>query len=104
MLKMKVYFTVVFFTSWAVICFTSVISQHDDHLSTKAITAFDDAEPISGQSKNAAENLSKCLCVPYYRCDPGHWDQTGYEHCPRFMYVCCNGSEAVEYATDHDST
>lgn len=59
--------------------------------------------PISDQSQpSSSQILSKCLCVPYYRCDPGHWEKTEDDHCKRFMYICCYGPEAVEFAENEE--
>lgn len=91
--------------------------QHSDQSNSKPISTFngtdgavdnsyyyynstvhDSSTPTPSQSEISSQVLLNCLCVPYYRCDPGHWEKTEHDHCTRFMYVCCYGSEAVEYA------
>lgn len=82
--------------SFFLIYFASAIPQHSgDQLRDLNL-------PVSSQGEISSHILSKCLCVPYYRCDPGHWEKTEHDHCTRFMYVCCYGSEAVEYAMNQD--
>lgn len=111
---MQINFKAVLFFSLAVIFSSDAVPQHGDQLNTKQIAAdtsantyyqsiFDDSDAaISGQSQIPSQILTKCLCVPYYRCDPGHWEKTEHDHCTRFTYVCCYGSEAVEYAMNHE--
>lgn len=83
----------------------TIISSFDDTLSDTTdsqLTIYDSSSPVSRQNQMPSQILSKCLCVPYYRCDPGHWEKTELDQCTRFMYVCCYGSEAVEYAMDQE--
>lgn len=94
--------------SLAMICLIDAIPQLRSQITTKEIVniavdkpTFHDSDAIiSGQNQIPSEILTECLCVPYYRCDPGHWEKTEVNHCTRFMYVCCYGPEAIEYAMD----
>lgn len=103
--------------SLSVICFVNASPhQHSDQSDTKhiyKINNFDDTgatnsafrnsnSPVYSQTGASSQILSKCLCVPYYRCDPGHWEKTEHDQCTRFMYVCCYGSEAVEFAMNQE--
>lgn len=104
---MKIKIKIVVLFSWIVIQFRGAISQPADHLRANLIDTFNGTATnhqtmLSDRSKNASQILTKCLCVPYYRCDPGHWEQSEHDRCTRFMYVCCYGSEAVEYAINHE--
>lgn len=62
---------------------------------------FGDIE-VTQNDLNAVTNRKECICVPYYRCDPGHWEKTENDHCSRFMYICCYGDEAFEYMSTNN--
>lgn len=96
-IKMNANLNTVVLFSLLVISATNAIPQHGGQS-----IYHDSGAAVSGQSQMPSQILTKCLCVPYYRCDPGHWENTEHDHCTRFMYVCCYGSEAVEYAMNHE--
>lgn len=91
---MKVIFMAVY--SLTFIFFIDANPQYRDQLNMKEIAAFASDVLLIGQNRTS-HIQTECLCVPYYRCDPGHWETTEHDHCTRFMYICCYGSEAVEY-------
>lgn len=71
--------------------FANLVPQHKVQLIEKSID-----DNLTSLEMGLVQ--SKCVCVPYYRCDPGHWEKDEDDHCStRFMYVCCYGTEAVEY-------
>lgn len=103
--------------SLAVFCLANAMSQNSDESMKKSLSSFDNAvhdtidsnstfldpsSPDSSQNQIPSQILLTCLCVPYYRCDPGHWEKTEDDHCTRFMHVCCYGSEAIDYAIDQE--
>lgn len=95
----------VLLLSLVVFYLVNAIPQNSDESNKKSLSLFDKAIDdtilaTSSENQMPSQILSTCLCVPYYRCDPGHWEKTEHDHCTRFMYVCCYGSEAVEYANE----
>lgn len=81
----------------------SVIDYEDSNTDEPSSDALKMIELSQNQtSQNGLSNERKCLCVPYYRCDPGHWETTGIDSCMRFMYICCYGTEALDYLANEE--
>lgn len=106
---MKAYFLAL--VGLTVISFVSAILQRTNGLiikseldyggSSTSEPTFHETDTIEPGQNRVSQNNSltdpKCVCVPYYRCDPGHWEKTELDPCTRFMYICCYGAEALIY-------
>lgn len=92
-MNISIYITLV---GLVAVGFVNCVDHHKIQVINEQGNDFGDIEIIQNDL-NVMTNRRECICVPYYRCDPGHWEKTENDHCKRFMYICCYGDEAIEY-------